>query len=268
MNDKYEKRWFWDRTERYDAVSKQNVSGAAAVEIPRSKIEYVSTRLGWWRAVKQLSLHFYIDGVEAEIGGWLSVPWLFQISITLKCDWGWFKSRYPELQRNDVSKSWGFVTTPEYFSFKWGYVDDDETPKGIYILKDWSDLIRGKSIVVQSKPAKCVYETRIPVDTFYPSPASQSSPVSVWTRFTVYAIEYTVTYTRWFSRRYTRYEVAHDQTFIVPGKGENSWDCDDENWTSVWDTAQQSAEFSMSGVSKPHEAVDAYLILLHRCQLC
>lgn len=290
------KSWQWCCNKDYDAQQeaiKQGGSVAYGKEVVSKAVQYIYTKLRWFsKENTNFTARFYIDGVENETGFYLTIPWLFHIHIYGCWDYNAFKARWPSLSHNDIDKAWGFCWAREYISLEWGHSYEDTLSgtkeQGFYWLKDWSDLIRGEIVDVTWEKGKQVlkvekgYTTGYKVNNYPPEvdivdvahmfdqmgamhgrkcTAKEGvfeGPVSITIPITVYKRTGTWTYKRWFKVKRDIYEVAADVAIIVPGKGENSWDQDDELIQSKYNPETGTCDFS-SGADTPEAAVDAYI---------
>lgn len=268
-----EKSWHWYRREKWDTEFKQNMAhGCHAIEaearatVRKPRITSVFTRLFWGRQARRFAMSFCIDGGEGDIYFYFILPWLFGVSVSLNCDWAWFKAKWPMLNETSGSKRWGFSIDRNYVSLDWNSYEDSMCSSnkrtGFRWVAEWVDLIKGRCTGVTWKEPHLVLDVCENVNVTYKThtyeglgePCPDGSR-DISTNFKVFAKEGTWHYPRWWNMKLTRYEVTYDQTFLVPGKGENSWDCGDERVRSVWDDEYKSASYSCAAKS-PEEAVD------------
>lgn len=274
-----EKRWFWDRDKKRNEIQKAAYvnNTEATTEIPPAKsISYISTKLAWFdKAIRGFRSSFYIEGGESEVGFYLTIPWLFSISITLQYESEVFKKKWPELYAKDGNLSWGFSFTRDYFSLEWKrYTEMMGNERGFHIMKDWRDLIMGDYTTVSWSKSEKVYSKYHPIATHYRvddydrkevmvdrNPANEGVIIQV--PISVYKKVGTWHYKRWWNIKRTRYEVESEVGIFVRGKGENSWDQDDEICISRFNPDRDCADFSC-GAKTPEEAADAYIESIKR----
>lgn len=267
-----EKTFHWYRKEKWDTEFKQNmVHGCQAVEaearstVRKPRITSVFTRLFWGKQARRFAASFCIDGGEGEIYFYFILPWLFGVSVSLNCDWHWFKAKWTILNETSGSKRWGFNIDRAYISVDWNTYEDSmhssNKRTGFRLIKEWTDLIKGRCTGVTWKEPYLVLDARENVNVSYKTHtydgAGEPLPDGtrdISTNFKVFSKEGTWHYPRWWNMTVAHYEVTYDRTFLVPGKGENSWDCDDDHLSSVWDDEHKSANYSCTAKT-PEEAV-------------
>lgn len=291
------KSWFWNRNEKREELEKKEV---AKGNLPvAKKISYVSTKLAWFsKSIRNFAIKFFIDGVESEVGFYFTIPYLAHLSVTLQFDHDAFKKKWPKLNKEDLGREWGISITREYVAVYWNYISDNDHKSGFSWMGDWSDIIRGKNTVVEWRPCVKVLTTHRDITTSYrlssypkeveiirtpemlrrmksmhesklgeekPKVADTTEgpgiirvPITIYERVGVWS------YKRWWKIKHVRYEVASDVGIIVPGKGENSWDQDDEVCISRFDAERDSADFSCGGEKTPEAAADAYINSIKR----
>lgn len=257
--EKYVRRWHWNRERDHDDLVRQKMAKglpvAEAVALVRPctrRIKTVNTRFYWWRAANRFALHFDIDGAEPSYNFWFVIPWLFGISIELECNRDWFKRKYPDLLKTNSSKTWGLTLNRTYGAFEWASCVDNfassEKRTGIYKLWDWVNVLKGENTDVTWSKAELVLEKDIQLQVICKSKLHPNVPYAQTTRVQVYRKVGTWHFSRWFPKKYTRWEVECDQVFIMPGKGENSWDQDSWEWGGYnFDAKRQSCNFSCGG---------------------
>ena len=245
---------------------------------PAKRINTVITRLKWFsKTIHGFSLRGYINsGDGPTIGGYVTIPWLFSLSIECQCDYDWFKNRYPKLFEENGKIAWGISLSKDYIYISWNdYEDcmcDSNKRTGFHYIAEWSDIIRGNyTKVIWDEPVKVLTTTRKIATGYktenYPDAKKMiaSDKVIVTLPITVYKKVGTWYYKRWFNKKYTRYEVVCDVGIVVPGKGENSWDCDDEIHKSPWNEKEKSSSFSTGGCKSPELAADTYVNSIEHC---
>lgn len=275
MNEKYTKRWFWHRElDRDELIKRKMATGLPepeAVSLVRPcdrRVRMVSTRLYWWKGANRFDVNFGIDGNEGEYHFWFILPWLFGIAITVGCNWDWFKRRYPALVKDGADLSYGVGLSRSYISVHWGDRDTGSSfeRRGFHWIKDWGDLLRGDNTSVEWGKAELVYEKDHRLRVVYRSNRHPVVPHYQSTRIRVYKKVGVWHFSRWFPKRHTRWEVECDQVFTMPGKGENSWDCEDDTWGGYnFDAERQSCNFS-SGAKTVDAAVQGFIESFNKYQ--
>lgn len=289
-----------DEMEKLATIRNEVINEA---DLPKRKaLSLVKTKLRWFtKEINTFAGRFTIDGSEGEVGFHFSIPWLFSISIDWEYINGEFKKRYPKIAELDADVIWGFVFNKTYISLSWGeYRTIFGERKGWSWMEDWGDLLRGRNTkVVWTKhlPVLKIQMTvfssykldsypkevnildedkmldamrRIHASAIKPrsleelkrNPGLKYGLISVG--LTVYERTGTWYFTRWFPLKHKQYGVTSDVGIIVPGKGENSWDQDDEVLQSFYHEETDNCDFSVGSAKSPIEAAQSYIDSIER----
>lgn len=303
---KHEKSWFWDRNKKRDQMEKLATLRNEVIneaDLPKHKaLSLVKTKLRWFtKEINALTARFSIDGGEGEVGFYLSIPWLFSISVDWEYINGEFKKRYPKIAEDDADVTWGFTLNKTYISLSWReYRTMFGERKGWNWMEDWVDLLRGRNTKVVWTKHLPVLKIQMTVFSSYKldsypkevnildedkmldamraihtsaikprtleelkrNPGLKYGLISVG--LTVYERTGTWYFTRWFPTKHKQYGVTSDVGIIVPGKGENSYDQDDELCQSFYHEETDNCDFSVGSAKSPIEAAQAYINSIER----
>lgn len=232
-----EKSWYWSRGEKK----------------PATRVRAVQTVFAWWKACKRFALSYWIDGAEYGVGIYISIPFVFYLSLTLHCEPDWFKRKFPKTCAADALTDWGITLSAEYICLRWADMDtmDSSTRTGFHWIKSWEDLFKGDATSsVRDKPYPVHEESRF-IKIGYPEKGNKPQLIT----FTVYKQNIHRYYRRWFPQTTVRYHVATDTRLRVPGDGENEWDLDDELIGGPFHEASESADLVVCAIN-PKAAID------------
>lgn len=268
----------------------------------RKELSLVKTKLRWFtKEINSFAARFSIDGGEGEVGFYFCIPWLFSISVDWEYINGGFKKRYPKIAEDDADVTWGILLNKTYVTLSWReYRTMLNDRKGWYWTKDWADILRGDNTKVVWTKHLPVLKIQMTVFSSYKLDsypkevnildedkmleamrAMHASAIKPRTLeelkrnsdlkyglisvgLTVYERTGTWYFTRWFPTKHKQYGVASDVGIIVPGKGENSWDQDDEICLSLYHEETDSCDFSVGSAKSPIEAAQAYIDSIER----
>jgi len=274
-NDQYTKSWYWrNNREQEETIHRKVAEGVpmadaiAAVKPKPMKVRAVMSRVFWWKAADRFDIHYGLDGNEGEYHFWFILPWLFGFSVTVMCDWDWFKRRHPTLVDNGTDVTYSLSLTRDYLAVYWGDRDtmDSTTRKGFHLVKDWWEVFKGKCTEVVWSNAKLVAEKDTTLRVTHRSDRHPVVPFHQPVRIRVYRKVGTWHYSRWFPRKQVRWEVECDQTIMMPGKGENDWDCGDWEWGGYnFNEARQSCNFSCAAKNAA-DAIQIFKDSFHKAQ--
>lgn len=129
-----------------------------------------------------------------------------------------FLSLYPSVTNLLTTRNWRDTGIEWHGGYLWlnFYHDDDGWAKGwngLHLAINFADLLLGRK-----KHSDIVIET---VRAVVPMPEG-SYPATITFH------ERTAKRPRWFTDRYITANIKPDEPIGIPGKGENSWDCDDD----------------------------------------
>lgn len=237
VNMNLEKSWYWSRDEKKSVT----------------RVRAVQTRLAWWKACKRVALNYWIDGTECNTGVFICIPFLFSLCITVHCECGWFKRKFPKTYAADALTDWSLGLTAEYICLRWADMDtmDSSTRTGFHWIASWEDIFKGGAISnVRDKPYAVHEESRF-IKIGYPEKGNKPQLIT----FTVYKQNIHRYYRRWFPQTTVRYHVATDTQLRVPGDGENEWDLDDELIGGPFHEASESADLVVCAIN-PKAAID------------
>ena len=275
MKEKYTKSWLWHRELKEDELIRRKMASgmpaAEAVSLVRPctrRVRSVQTHLKWWTAADNLSVNYSLDGPDAQIHVWFSIPFLVCLAITFNCHWDWFKRTFPRLTEDGADLNYSLTVNRHYIAFYWGDREAMRHQKrgGIRWIKDWGDILRGENTKTTWSRAKLVAERDIRLHVTRPTARHPNAPVYQPTRVQVYEKVGTWHYSRWFSTKRKRFEVVIDQEFTIRGKGDNDWDRDSYVWTSAWDDERQQAGFSTGDARNAGEAIEQFVEHFNKLQ--
>ncbi len=272
---KNEKSWYWYRNEKHDVAKKQGQSALSETGVPSApptrRITSVFTRLYWGKAANRLTAMFSLDGGESHIYFYFMLPWLFGVSFTLSCDWAWFKSRWPKLIDTAGSKDWGFGICRHCLYLYWNAYEDGmwstNERTGFHFRADWVNLIKGRCTGVSWEPAKLVLTRDVDFPISYKSERYPDVPKTVTGRVEVREKRGKWSFSRWWPQHHTRYEISCDCTFVFPGKGENSWDCEDSVANYGWNEQSQRGDYSVGEAKNAEEALNMFCENIKKSQV-
>lgn len=139
----------------------------------------------------------------------LSLPLLFDLRV-----------RWENHSRDhDYGTRWAFLVDKELVVWKWNYKEMDQT--GSSSISMWDDILNGPCTLTSSEIIKRGYTT-----FEISNHPKEKNNLHVAVEKSVY------TYDRWYKKplEVYRLEIQYcgDYPPVVFGKGENSWDCDDQ----------------------------------------
>jgi hypothetical protein len=204
----------------------------------------------WWHAADRrcvkLEWHWFTlhnrslgAGIQAGGGGSdgdvqlsMSIPWLCNLYLTME---GFLPQREP------VEWELRYLLPGEFG--EWGTIAVDwanrenfygERVGGLHRWFDVADLVMGREEYAAVEVARHDLSVNLPDEPTYRVDAKVES--ATWTR--------TRRWFRWKKRSRLSIDLSFDPPIPVPGKGENSWDCDEDAFYSIHrpvDDASQEA---------------------------
>lgn len=269
------KKWFKDFNEKRDNLEKQMLSKGVIAkdsDLPvKSKFSILTSGFTLFsKENNSFKFNFYINGEENNVGFYFTLPYLINFYFELGLEKEYFKKKFPLISKESRDVNWGFsfYSTYAHFSFN-TYQDIYGKSFGFHKFIEYNDLLKGGIKETKAGKAIKVLETNISIVTNYKlsdypkevklvySNSENKGPARIDIPLTIYKKDYTYCYKRWFSKTISIYEVESHVGIIVPGKGENSWDQDDEIRLSEFNTEYDSADFSCAADS-PEEAAIKY----------
>jgi len=222
---KYSKSWFWSRLN--DKVSGSDLSRKPV------KIQSVYTVLKWFKGCNGFGFNIYAEGGENEIGFYFTIPWLVSLSVSISISAPAFKKWFPKAHSQDACVCYGLWFSREFFTLHIAHFEnyDSDTRKGVYVLKDWGVLFKGRNVKIDASDPIPVgqYCAGIFGKTIADSQGNEPVPVT----FTVTKENFILHYSRWFPKRYSLFTVTSDIILYHRGKGDNGWDQKDVGVDSI-----------------------------------
>ena len=273
------KRWNKYPNEKLEQMCKDGTITNEMFSQQKGDIEHLSTHVAWLdKHISGFSLSIYRDD-ENEVGIYFTIPYLFMFEHNKRLTTEAFKQRYPEMKDYD-QHSWGFHIGREHVSLYWNHLShwDLDLEKGFSWTKSWSEILKGEVKKITTKPSIPILVTTDLITSNYRKEWYDENGIQVYPSdekgsdgyfdipviFQVRKKVYTRHYSRWFSKSFFTYEICMSNKLIVPGKGENSWDCDDEVIESVYDKAYDHCSFSIGSAKSPLEAVSKVKEIIYR----
>ena len=135
-------------------------------------------------------------------------------------------TRYLQRFFGYYERNYGFYTCSSHISAFFNICQED-TSRGwdANFFLSWERLLKGKDSYDEPR----VIETKTIQKQTLPFSGYESQIVTL----TISRIKYRITYSRWFSREFYKYELVPDILSYHAGKGENSWDCEPSATSSL-----------------------------------
>jgi hypothetical protein len=275
MKDRYMRQWDWNREQDRDTLIRRKIveglPEAEAVALVRPctrRIRAVCTRLYWGKRARQLSISYGVEGPDREINFWFFIPWLFGIAITLRCNQEWFDRKYPDLATGKKDRDYSLTVTGSHVALYWADSSNcyGGERSGFRWIGEWVDILRGQTTRVDWTKAELVAEKDINLRVVRKSTLHPNTPYWQRTRVQVFKKTGTWHFSRWFPKKYVRWEVQCDQVFLMSGKGDNGWDQEQWQWGGYnFDPELQQCNFGCSA-KNAQDAIDQFVESFNRYQ--
>lgn len=188
---------------------------------------------------RKLALEFGIahDG-EGTFSFNVALLYIFNIylSFDLGC-YGWLESICGKYK----TREYGFYANRDGFKLFF-HSDAMCWPSGLQFYQDWERLLKGKSTVTHNTVFKEDKTVLIPGAAGYPDKEY---------KLVVKRDNYITHYSRWFDKKWHRWDVGCEEGVNHPGKGTASYNCGED--------ATYSISFGFGQVSSEQEAVKSFI---------